>query len=554
MCERFGGPYSYEELTDPNGKWRLSPAQMIERERCVASILYLATSVLSALWPQNLLDRPSEAHRKVEAALLADKPLLYVGARKTAKTTLCDEADTVHELLRRPDATILLSHSVDAQVKALSRSVRVHFERNAKLRGLFPEYRMDEDTNVNSWSVPCRRQGGREASVTAATPGKQTAGMHFSRVKMTDWMNEQTTPLYGLGSLEEMLKLVALTSQVIGLLQDKSVCPHATWSLDTNRWSDADQAASIIENDVNDAVVKVVNGVEMEGDGKTVKTPAWPEVQSKEDLQAEHDSALMTDAMWAANFEGKPRSVGAIQFLRSKFHDYGKGSPCQACGTIHPDPVGLRDVGVLVDPSFADDKPDAKKTDRTGVVAAGYDEKSDLYVVNSRAGRWGAEEFVNNVYEVVALEGKRDPYIWVGIEDTGGSRALKVMFEARLKREGTWVNVRELKHGTRSKKNRISPLHGFVSRYGMYLRLPEDAELMNELLRWGVAKHDDLADCMAYRALETSWAQREAPKSAARPREIPPTPRTTGTDILDAINARSEAKAREARRRMRRVG
>ena len=83
---RFGGPYSYAELTDPNGPWKLTLDQMIERERCVASIIYLAANVLSELWPANLLDRPSQAHREVEAALLADKPLLYVGARKTAKT------------------------------------------------------------------------------------------------------------------------------------------------------------------------------------------------------------------------------------------------------------------------------------------------------------------------------------------------------------------------------------------------------------------------------------------------------------------------------------
>lgn len=529
-------------MTDPNGPWKLSTAQMIERERCVASILYLAAEYLSDLWLAKLLDRPSEAHRQVERALLDDKPLLYVGARKTSKTTLCDEADTVHELLRRPNATILLSHSVDAQVKGLSQSIRVHFERNERFLRIFPEYRMTADSNINSWSVPCRTHGGREGSVTAATPGKQTAGLHFSRVKMTDWCNEQTTPLYGRASLEKMIELVNLTSQVIGLLQDKSVCPHATWSLDTNRWHDSDQAASIIENDTKNEVVKVVACVEMAPDGQTVQSVAWPEVQSVADLQAEHDSALMTDAMWAANFEGRPRSVGAIQFRRANFHDYGKGQECQACKAIHLPPVGLSDVAVFADPAFSDDKSEAKKTDRSGLVAAGFDVENNLYVVNSAAGRWGPDEFVNRVFSMVMLEARMDPHVWVGIEDTGGSRALKTMFYARLKQERSFLRVRELKHGTKRKDTRIGPLFDFISRNGIFIRLPEDAELMNELLRWGVAKHDDLADALAYRALEIPWTTFEEPRVERPKPTVAKVPRMTGEDWFKIVDAEDRGR------------
>lgn len=311
----FGGPHAAEKLTAPvsAGGYGLGGVTMALRAACVASPLFLADKILSRMWETNLLDRPSSAHLEVERAMIDQASLLYVDARGTAKTTLLDEVGTVWQLLKYVDDSILLTHSSTVNVKALSASVRLHFVRNPDLKALFPEYAIDDrqgEGNILGWSVPCRTLGGREESVECGTPGSQMAGRHYTVVRCTDWMNENTTPLYGLASLETMKGLVELFSQVQGLLKGKEVCPRVHFTADSNRWHDGDLAGTLIRRDEGvDSIRKVVRGVTGQS-GSFVSS--WPEVKTPEMIQAIYDSPTMTSAMFAANFRCTPSETPVL--------------------------------------------------------------------------------------------------------------------------------------------------------------------------------------------------------------------------------------------------
>lgn len=519
---------------------------MVERERCVASPIHLASTIMSSMWPTNLFDRPSSAHREVERAMLDDADILYVDARGTAKTTLLDEVGSVHELLRRPEATILVTHSVDAQAKGLSRSIRVHFERNERMKRLFPEYAMDEKAdagNVLSWSVPCRRGGGREGSLTVATPGKQTAGMHFSKVRMSDWCNEQTTPLYGAATLEAMQALVASGAQVQGLLLDRSVCPWASWSLDTNRWHDADQAGTIIRGNKAkpSARLRIVErGVKRAPDGTFV--PTWPEVQTPESLMEKFESPLMTAETWAANFCSSPMSGEGDQFKPEWFKWRGKD--------WRDLPPRLK-VAIVCDAAWTDAASGgraARRSDRsaivvTGVAPMGGDLGGHLFVLHAEAGRWGEDETIERIFAACLVWSP----LWFGFEKTNGTRALEKLLLLKMSRDGGRVPFRDLLVSGRGKVARSSVLRAHAQHYGVYVQ-PGQEELVEELVRKGVADHDDLADALSHAANEDLYPG-ATPVAQERPvlRMVPPEPPETAESVLATVKARSREAARRGR-------
>ncbi len=551
-----GGPHS---IADLQAKFpQIDSAALEVRRACIASPIYLAATLLSCMWKQNLFDRPSEAHRLVEQAMIAQTDTLYVDARGTAKTTLLDEVGTVWQLLKYPNDSVLLTHSSATNAKGLSHSVRVHFVLNKRLCGIFPEYEMPqiEAGNILAWSVPCRELGGREDSVECATPGTATAGRHYDVVKSSDWMNEQTTPLYGLGSIEVMNGLVALFSQVRAMLQAREVNPRAHYTIDSNRWHDGDLPGTIIRRDKDANVVrKIVRGV-TGSPGSFVSS--WPEVKKPEDIQRIYDDPTMTAAAFAANYRSDPLPDGGYAFNERWLHEYGKGTHCVWCNENHPEPESFR-VGILLDPAFSDSKTDAKKTDRSGLVVVGVSPQRRIHVLYSAAGRgWDETEICRRLFNAMDVYGgheedkKRFTSQYVGIEDTSGAKSIIRIFNNEALMTGRHVNYRKIAPGGKSKSARIAPLHHIAQEWGIFVRRSEHKELCEELIRFGVAEHDDLADALAYAADDVWAATPEAPLVKVKLTMVPPPPPYTEADVRREI---AEARRRRTgKSSLRRVG
>lgn len=561
----YGGPHTEECLRAPWGAfkgqclgphwhgWGLSAVVMEIRRRCIADPLFLASEVLSCVWQENLLSRPSEAHRIVAKAIVDQKDLLYVDARGTAKTTLNIETGSVWQLLKYPNDSIVFFQSTEPVAKQRSGQVRNHFICNPRVKAFFPEYHMDtseKQGDVRSWNVPCRTIITPEGSFDIATPGSSRTGNHYDVWLASDLMNPETTPPpVGRSTVEEMKAIIAWTAQKDGLLKDKSVNPRVHARQDSNRWHDGDLAGEIIRRDTEGQVLKVIRGVKKGEDGRFIST--WPEVISSENLHAKRASPFMNAAAWAANFQSDPRPEDEMGFKREQFHWYGSGVFCQ-CGKQHPTPKRLS-VRICVDPAFADGKTEKKATDRSAMVCAGYSEDTgesdggDLYVLEARAGRWGPKEFVDNLFEMTALWKPK----FVGIEDTSGSRGLVAMFMAEIKRNRRSVRYRKLKPlggvNGGSKANRAVPLLNHAQNWGIYLKKEVTQEmLMDELLRFGVAEHDDLADALSYVAKD--WIDIPAPEQrqpAELPDVVPAHKNDTGADRLRRVDAYSKNKNRK---------
>lgn len=541
-----GGPYSVERLRELYPE--IDEAALSIRRKCIESPIYLADKILSCMWANNLFDRPSQAHRDVERAMIEQRDTLYVAERSTAKTTFSVEVRSVWQLLKYPQDSGLLTHSSAVNAKGLSHAVRLHFARNQRLRAFFPEYAMpeNEEGNILKWSVPCRTRGGQQESVECATPETATAGRHYDWICSSDWMNENSTPLYGLATVEKMNNLVALFSQVRAMLQMPAVNPRAYWAIDSNRWYYGDLADTIITNDKTDSVVKVVVGVT--GEPGNFRS-SWPEVRTPADIQRVWDDPTMTERAFSANYRSAPLRETGYAFKKEWFHPFGKGTFCVVCSETHEEPKSLR-IGILMDPAFSDSKTDAKKTDRSAIVVVGVSPDRRLFLLNSQAGRgWDETEIVRRLFALI------DVYhpSYVGIEDTAGSKSIIRIFNNEALLTKRYVNYRKIETGGRSKDARIAPLHHIAQRWGIFVKPGEHDELIEEACGYGVMPHDDLIDALAYAADDIY-----APSLLSAPQKptltfVPPPDPVTGDSIRREIREAKRLRERASRYLPRRI-
>lgn len=535
-----GGPFTEEQLRE---KYNLDTVAIEVRKKCIASPLYL-TKLLAPMWtswPVNLFDTPSEAHRKVEKAMIEQRDTLFVAERSTAKTTLSVEVRSVWQLLKYPNDSGLITHSTAQNARGLSHAVRKHFSENERFRAIFPEYAMpkNDEGNILRWSVPCRTRGGQHESIECATHETATAGRHYDWIMSSDWMNEQTTPLNGKATVEQMNNIVATFAQVRAMLQMKAVNPRAYWAVDSNRWFAGDLADTIIQNDKKNLVEKIVVGVT--GEPGNFRS-SWPEVRTPDDIQRVWDDVTMNPKTFAANYRSEPLRETGYAFKEEWFHNFGKGTFCLRCNENHEEPKSLR-IGILLDPAFSDSKTDAKKTDRSAIVVVGFTPKRMLHVLHCAAGRGWDEVVIRD--RLFALMDVYKP-AYVGIEDTSGAKSIIRFFQNECLMSGRFVPYRKIDPGGRSKDARIAPLHGHAQLHGIFVRPGEATELIAEATGYGTMQHDDLIDALAYAMDDISGGAAIVAPEKPRLTYVPSEPLGESGDVREEVRRITAQKRRMA--------
>ena len=465
----------------------LGDVAMLCRAKAMSDPLFFGSEIIG----RELLRFPSSAHREVAQALKDQADLLYVDHRGTLKTTLLHEIGDIWQFAAFPEDRLLFLQSSLDNAKALSRQIRQHYVSNVTLRTVFPEYAMAsvDDGSVQSWSHPCKRTITREGSFEIGTPGTALAGRHYEIIAASDLCNEQTVPPpCGRASPELMKSIISWYATADGLLVSKAVCKRAHRRQDSNRWADGDIAGTIIREDSQNTIRKVVRGVTRDAEGKFV--PTWDMIP-REELEKIRARPTMTAAVWAANYCSDPMPEGGVAFQREFFRYYTDA------------PKGLS-IAITVDPAFTEaSSANAAKSDRSAIVVSGIDPVTkNLYVLQTKAGRWSPYQLVEQLFTLSAFWRPR----WVGIEETTGSKALIAILLSEMTRTGRMVPYRKMKlpglYKNSSKEARIGPLHAHAEHFGIYVKKHEHDDLVEELMRFMVSEKDDLADALAYRAMD----------------------------------------------------
>lgn len=517
----FGGPHTPEKLmaSRDQGGYGLGGVAMQLRKECVADPLVLCRDVLSYKRDRTYWANPTVEHRAAAKCMKDQESFLLLMPRNHGKTSLVDEGGTVHQLLEYPDDRILCAQATDQNAVAISKQIREHFVSNRALREVFPEYAMEGEHNVKSWSVPCKQTISREGSVEVASPGTSLAGRHYTGINGSDLMNEQICPPpAGVGSHEEMEKVSSWFGTLSFLLDRTN--PRSWTRLDGTRYHDMDLYGRIIRK----ARMRVIKcGIADDAEGRPV--PIWDKMPRKalEDLRSE---PLMSVAKWASQMKNEPHAGDDVGFSMSWFKPYRRAP----IGTVLPEGVYLLPqdlplrLALTLDPAFTeqDKNPDR---DRSALVVSGVSPDThggNLYIPDWRAGRWTPRELMEQTYELYGLWHPE----WVGLETGTQSVALKAMFLEDFMRGRPWLPLRDMPPKGQNKTVRAMPLRAWAERKWVYITEKDyeererDGGFVNEFVRFPVGEHDDLVDALAYRALDLLMPHYQAMIQAKRATHI----------------------------------
>jgi hypothetical protein len=155
-----------------------------------------------------------------------------------------------------------------------------------------------------------------------------------------------------------------------------------------------------------------------------------------------------------------------------------------------PKPVRVVPV-ILVDPAVAEKSYAA----RSAVVVAGLDEAERVLCLEAWAERCQPLKMIEKIFDMAQ---RWDP-IAVVVEGVAYQRALKGFIEAECMRRGRWLNVREVRPGSKEgKESRIRGLQPYAERGRLWIRRSTCQVLVDEFEAFPLGETVDVLDALSY--------------------------------------------------------
>ena len=473
-----------------------------ERYKCITDLYYLCSSYLGYA----LVER---VHRPVCNFFVKKDPeksfyeqdtvrnRLLLDPRGHFKTTI-DVGDIVQWILCFPDIRILISSGAVELAERMLAEVGFHFTSNLKLLAIFPEFRMEQGTDllVTKFTVPCRANGKlREPTCCVGSAKTIKAGSHYDVEKFDDMVNEVNSI-----NPEQLEKTIQMFDAVVPLLE-----PGGYKDVIGTRYNESDLYGEIIDRDKK----RVKEGNE----------PEWKVFKRRAcTLPFDKNSKILFEA----DSEGKPRY--SYKLLKAIKDDNEYLFNCQYLNDPTPvedrrftdaliDSISIPDIhipyykrdlggqmyrtGRIIlcwDFAFSSEKD----ADYTCGVAGFYDGMGRLWIVDLVLGRFGPDELVMEIVRMVLKWRPFDPKLVV--EKAGGSQLVEPalrdwMIRMKLPFDIDWVKT----HPKRIKNERILGLLPLMKQGKVFFSksLPQLEEVKKQFVKFPYFRKNDAPDAIS---------------------------------------------------------
>lgn len=426
------------------------------REKCKKDLYYLAKYILGY---KDL----GEFHRWLCDIVSKNQPKtrLFLLPRGHFKTSLVTIADTIRNILINPNIRVLVCMATQYNARKTLAEIKAHFTHNDTFRRFFGDYcpgAGKEFGSADKLTVPNRTQILKEPTVEAFGVGAKIVGAHYDIMKKDDLIDEKTilTP-------EQVNKIIEWDQLTIPLFENPE---KGRTDYVATRFHYDDLSGHLINNrpDVKVWIRKVIEN----------DNPVFPERFTKEginkirsEMGSSHFSAqYMNDPVASDNALFKPNMIRKWKNLPDKMYKV-----------------------MAVDPALSEKKSD----DHSAVIIAGMDTAGKIYVLRAYNLSVTPKELINRIY-VAAYQFKPKK---VALEAFGFQKALKFFIDAEAKRYKKRLPIVEVTGGRIRKSERIHGLQPFVER-GDLLVHETQTDLIEQMLRYPMCKHDDLLDALSY--------------------------------------------------------
>jgi len=426
----------------------------VKRQLCQLDLRYLCTRVLGFTDWDVCHDELDQWYRLNE-----DKKFkLVLLPRGHLKSSIITVARTVQDILKNPNAKILLSSAVWQNSRTFLSQIKEYLRPNTPLSALFGEFsRPDGGWTTENITIAQRTIPDKSATIATAGVEKTVTSQHFDIIRADDLVSREniTTP-------EQLKKVVDHFRDLAKLLE-----PNGTIEIIGTRWHDADLYGYIIENLCDDrsgdrkfAVYKrtaVENG-----------KPIFPKKFTLETLAAIRHEIGSFD--YSANYDNDPIDP-ENQMFRPPVR-YWTSIPENIMRIITVDPAG-----------------DSADSDFNVVSEIGFSKANQLYVMRYKRGHVQPNELLDWIFEFV---GNKQGLLGVGVESIQYQRVLQYLIGIEQKKRGVIFPVYPIiPH--KDKFTRLRQLQPWWERGDLLLK-PGMVELEDEFERFPVSAHDDIMD------------------------------------------------------------
>jgi hypothetical protein len=223
----------------------------------------------------------------------------------------------------------------------------------------------------------------------------------------------------------------------------------------------------------------------------------WPERFPRHEL--ERIKRKIGSFKFSCQYQNTPYDPEQMTFDPGwlRYYELVGWEPDQETGSlvlrIEGQPKPLRVVPViLVDPAISE-RSDAA---RSAVVCAGLTEDERAMVLEVWAERTQPLHMIEKIFEMAQ---RWDPVMCVAVEGVAYQRALKGFIEAECQRRGIWLNVREVRPGSREgKTSRIRGIQPYAERGRLWIRRSTCRELIDEFGDFPLGDTVDTLDALSY--------------------------------------------------------
>ena len=404
---------------------------------------------------------------------------LQLAPRGFGKSTALTITRTIFEILRNPNARILLTSKTELQSQHFLREVKAHLATNAFLIECFGEFQSDDKWDTREILVKPRTSTAKESTVTCVGAGGAVASRHYDVIIVDDLVHSSNS-----WTQAQRAKLQSWFYDTLSPCLEE---PDGRMYVNGTRWHHSDLYGHLIKNELRHKH-QIIPAIAPDG-----STP-WPEKFSLEALKEKLRN--MGSIGFNAQYQNDTELMKGNMFKDEWFRYYEQ----------EPDWKNLN-MFVGCDPAATrkDTSPDQNDSDWWTIVVGGIAKGgSEIYLKTVWRARCSKDEYVKKLREINAAE----HLVRCGIENVAAQEYLaqdaeKFMPVERVPRSTDKIARAYWLQAFFENFQIIFPDRSITPDYTVWQALIE------ELLLFPQADHDDLFDglqtlvqvCMEYRSL-----------------------------------------------------
>ena len=407
--------------------------------------------------------------------------LLLLMPRGTFKSSVVTIGFTLQFFLNEPNGRVLIDSETFGKSKAFFREIRGHLETNEQYREVFKAvhgvYPLSTKNKMELWTdseliLACRSVPKKEPSISCAGIDVTKNGMHYDLIICDDLHSEKNVT-----NSDQIQQVIDHYKLGFSLLD-----PGKPLIVIGTRWHELDLYGHIIEFEYEDFNVLKKSAYNPDG------SLFFPEVLPEAELNRIR--------------RRQGTSIFSKQYLNETVSDENAVFKLDQIIYKRWDEVKDRPINwyLMVDPSYSDPRTGGKQSDFAALVLAGMDFQKDLYVRHIVRKKMTYSEIINEMFRIYTDEKFKDARKSMKIIlEVIGTKSLSYELSNEQKRRNTWLPVTEIKSYGLNKEERIKGLSPFYE-YGHIFHIrecPQIEELVQELLYFPVARHDDILDALA---------------------------------------------------------